>query len=205
MGLKQMAARFAGTCKNCQCGIKAGAQILWSRERGTFHATQAQCDEARAAKAAQPAAAIEAVSGAKAIADFLNAAKARGLKFPKVRFLAPDGQKELRLSVATERAKVPGSINVCIFGAWVGRILMTGECSPAVAEYPGLLATLARIAADPAAAAKAYGALMCRCSFCNLALTDAGSVEVGYGPICAKHYGLPHAPKGTPDVKAVAA
>ena len=53
------------------------------------------------------------------------------------------------------------------------------------------------VAADPAAAAKAYGALMGRCSFCDTAITDEGSVEVGYGPVCAKRFGLPHTPKGT--------
>lgn len=37
---------------------------------------------------------------------------------------------------------------------------------------------------------------MCRCSFCGLALTDEGSVEVGYGPVCAKRWGLPHQPHG---------
>ena len=42
-------------------------------------------------------------------------------------------------------------------------------------------------------------------SFCALPLTDAGSVEVGYGPVCAKHWGLPHTPKGTPTVSPAAA
>lgn len=30
------------------------------------------------------------------------------------------------------------------------------------------------------------------CSFCGRALTDPESVEYGYGPVCAKKYGLPH-------------
>jgi hypothetical protein len=38
---------------------------------------------------------------------------------------------------------------------------------------------------------------MCRCSFCGLALTDEGSVFMGYGPICARNYGLPHVALGT--------
>ncbi len=36
---------------------------------------------------------------------------------------------------------------------------------------------------------------MSRCSFCNKSLTvdgPGGSVDVGYGPACALHYGLPH-------------
>ena len=65
-------------------------------------------------------------------------------------------------------------------------------------------APLATIAGNHAEAALAYGALMCKCSFSNLPLTVAGSVEVGYGPTCAKKWGLPRQPKGTPGVQAVA-
>ena len=53
-----------------------------------------------------------------------------------------------------------------------------------------MLQTLTAIAADPATAAKAYGALMARCSFCGHPLKDDGSVDVGYGPKCAKQWGL---------------
>ena len=39
--------------------------------------------------------------------------------------------------------------------------------------------------------------------FINFA-TDAGSVEVGYGPTCAKRWNLPHTPRGSSVQQAVA-
>jgi len=57
---------------------------------------------------------------------------------------------------------------------------------------------LLKVAADPARAAREYAALMGACSFCGLPLTDAGSVRVGYGPICAGNWGLPWTREGVP-------
>lgn len=188
-------ARFPGQCKRCGQRIEAGESIIWVKGEGAEHARVCQ----------RPAVAppVQTVNASE-IAAFLLAAKARGLKYPKARFLAPDGQTELRLTVAGEQSKAPGSINVFLGEAWTGRIRPDGALNGgALATDAALLATLRQIALDPAAAAKAYGALMCRCSFCNLPLTDAGSVEVGYGPTCAKSYGLPHKPKGTPALSAV--
>ena len=54
-----------------------------------------------------------------------------------------------------------------------------------------LLAGAHRLTADEAAA---IGALTHHCVFCSRELTDDGegrSVEVGYGPICARKHGLP--------------
>lgn len=66
-----------------------------------------------------------------------------------------------------------------------------------------MLVALDRIATDPATAASEYGALMGRCSFCDLTITDDGSIAVGYGPICAKKFGLPHTAKGTRKVASL--
>lgn len=41
------------------------------------------------------------------------------------------------------------------------------------------------------AAARRHGQETKVCSFCGLHLSDPHSVEAGYGPICAAHYGLP--------------
>jgi hypothetical protein len=46
--------------------------------------------------------------------------------------------------------------------------------------------------ADPAGAAAAYGRETGSCCFCRRDLTAADSLAVGYGPICADKYGLPH-------------
>lgn len=199
-------AKFDGRCKDCGGKLAAGTAISWSRDGGARHTSSAQCDAVRAERAAADVAAAQAapvLGSSVSIVAFLAGAKAHGLKFPKARFLAPDGRSEMRLAIAGERSRYQGAINVVIADEFVGRINVDGTASTGLAQRADVVAVLEAVAADPAAAAKAYGALMCRCSFCNLALTDEGSVEVGYGPICAKRWGLPHTAKGTPGLLAV--
>lgn len=187
-------ARFAGRCARCRQPIAPGAVIDWDKTtRATTHA--------------EPCAPVpeqmDIVLDGAPIAAFLGRAKARGLKFPKARFLAPDGQSELRLSVAGDRSRVPGAINVVVGTEWRGRVRPDGTLDGALALDATLVATLRRIALEPAQCAKEYGALMGRCSFCNLTLTDEGSVGVGYGSRCAEKYGLPHRHRGTPGLRPV--
>jgi hypothetical protein len=196
-----MTSKFNGSCKACGGYIKAGEVITWTREAGAKHISLDACAKATASKVAAVAAAP--VVESTGIAAFLMAARERGLKFPKARFLAPKGG-ELVLSIAGSGSKFPGSVQVKIDGFWVGRIGVDGKTAGPMTYSDGsVIATLTAIAADPVAAAKAYGALTCSCSFCGLKLTDEGSIEVGYGPICAKHWGLPHHPKGTKALTAV--
>jgi hypothetical protein len=53
------------------------------------------------------------------------------------------------------------------------------------------LAMLETIEKDPIAAATLSGKLTSCCSFCSRELTDERSVVLGYGPVCAEHWGLP--------------
>lgn len=184
-------AKFNGRCVGCGETLVAGTAIEWTKGVGARHVGLCPAVQAR------PVVTVKAAS----IVAFLTAARERGLKFPKVRFLAPRGG-EMRLSLAGASSKYPGAVQVKIDGEWIGRVGADGVVAGRAMDAM-VVATITAIAADPAAAAKAYGAMMSRCSFCGLALTDAGSAEVGYGPVCAKHYGLPHAPKGTPDVRMV--
>ena len=199
---KLMVAKFAGTCKTCGTHIPVGTEILYKSGFGATHVSTEACATAKAsAPAAPPAVVIEA----SPVIAFLNVAKANGLKYPKVRFAAPGGG-ELRLSIAGPTAKVPGSVNVVVRGEWLGRINPDGAGNGRnLTGNATLLALLAKIASDPARLAKEYGALTGNCSFCSKALTDAGSVEVGYGPICAKNWNLPHKPKGTPVIETAVA
>ena len=50
---------------------------------------------------------------------------------------------------------------------------------------------IAEIGADVVGSAKAHGAQHNNCCFCSRDLTTDESVSNGYGPICAKRYGLP--------------
>jgi hypothetical protein len=43
---------------------------------------------------------------------------------------------------------------------------------------------------NPEQVARVHGHATGNCCFCTRELTDARSVAVGYGPICASHFGL---------------
>jgi hypothetical protein len=197
-----LTSKFPGVCKRCGCRFPAGTQIEWSRAGGSTHLTSADCDAAKALGASAPAF-VRPVVNLQAVADFISAAKMRGLKRPKARFLAPDGQSEMRLSLSVV-GREPGSVVVTISGEYVGVVRKNGEVFGRIAHDDAVLKTLAAIASDPVTAATRYGALTCKCSFCGATLKDDGSVEVGYGPVCAKNFGLPWRRQGVKVLTAVA-
>lgn len=120
------------------------------------------------------------------------------LKYPAFVVAMPDGA-DVRISVAGERSKVPGAINVTSLGSfenrtWYGRITRDGVFEPSrkvsidtITEVAMALVTMAK---DPTGTAAAYGKRTGNCCFCSRGLKDERSVHVGYGPICADHYGL---------------
>lgn len=156
-----------------------------------------------AANAATPAAATPTttvVGDVSKIVALLDTAK-QHLKRPAILVRAND--RDLRLNIATQMAQVPGSINVCSTeknpatdrNDWFGRITVSGEFQPSrkfdQATQTAVANALVALANDPAKAAADFGHLTGTCCFCNRGLTDDRSVSVGYGPICAKHFGLP--------------
>jgi hypothetical protein len=58
------------------------------------------------------------------------------------------------------------------------------DCTDEVVEL------LRKLAADPHRVAAEYGNRFSECCFCGLPLKDDRSVAAGYGPVCAKNYGL---------------
>lgn len=207
-------SRFAGVCKKCNGRIAIGQTINWERGEGSTHAVAAECG--RVAPVAVPV-----TANAAPIANFFRAAYQRAqthaaaqaaktgkrlvaVKQPNVRFLGPN-HAELRLTLAKETSKNPGAVFVYLADDYLGSIAVDNTVRGLLASRTDVLTLLTTIALAPAEAAKAYGALTCHCSFCNLRLTDEGSVEVGYGPKCAENFGLPHTPKGTPSLRPVAA
>lgn len=153
-----------------------------------------------AERATKPAAAptTVAVGDMTGVLELFATARTH-LKFPKVK-LSVNGGKPVVLSVAGPTAKAPGTINVTDGGkfgsnVWYGRINTNGTWDVSKATPPetatSLAALLTAFAADPARVASAYGKKFGSCCFCARELTDARSVEVGYGPICAGHYALP--------------
>ena len=138
------------------------------------------------------------MSGAIALFD----KAAQHLRRPKVRLRVFDStapvHRDILLSVAGARAKVPGSINVKDDapygeGSWYGRIHRDGKLEKnGMVDVPqALVDLLKRFAEQPAATAAEFGRLTGRCCFCNRPLEDERSTAVGYGGTCAKNYGLP--------------
>ena len=95
---------------------------------------------------------------------------------------------------------MPGSINVATPGRygeneWFGRITRQGEFLPSrkydASQQTAVGLALQAMANDPAKAAGEFGRLTGRCCFCALPLSDERSTKVGYGPVCAKNWGVP--------------
>jgi hypothetical protein len=66
-----------------------------------------------------------------------------------------------------------------------------GTFTPGRDATPLVGKVLSEMANDPAGFAARYGKKSGRCCFCNAELTDERSTTVGYGKICAVHWGLP--------------
>ena len=119
------------------------------------------------------------------------------LKWPKIRLQDASGHPVV-LSVAGPRSKYMGQINVTDggpYGAnrWYGRIDNRGTWTQPrhTTGLDGVEVVLKSLADDPAGTAAAHGKLTGSCCFCNRGLEDDKSTSAGYGPVCAKNYGLP--------------
>jgi len=117
-------------------------------------------------------------------------------KYPKLTFEFEDGRVVV-LRKAGPRSKYAGSINVTDDGKypdnlWYGRINPDGTFTARRVRTGGgdeeVLEFLRRFAKNPAEMAIEYGKRSGRCCFCGKALKHG---ELGYGPVCAKNWGLP--------------
>jgi Family of unknown function (DUF6011) len=100
--------------------------------------------------------------------------------------------REFKVSQAPEHGKNPGYLYVTARGTYVGKLSPEGQFSASREAPAGMQAALEAFAQDPAQAAIAYGQATGSCCFCAKELSDPVSVELGYGPICATRWGLPH-------------
>jgi hypothetical protein len=136
------------------------------------------------------------VGGFGGVIDLFKKAKEH-LKHPKI-VLACLGEKVI-FALAGPSSKAPGSITVSGEGQypdrkWFGRVSPAGAWEPASGLKADMLEALQKLltefANDPARVAKKYGKLTGLCCFCASPLTDKRSTAAGFGPVCAKHYGL---------------
>lgn len=127
--------------------------------------------------------------------SLFDKAVASGLKYPKIRLQTQTGQK-VCLARAGNRSRHPGHIMVTDgepfgYNKFFGRVDQTGQYHPADANTDEVHILLEQLGSDPATVASKFGKLTGNCCFCMHSLDDERSTEVGYGPVCAKHFGLP--------------
>ncbi len=129
------------------------------------------------------------------IFDFFDSA-AENLSTPKVIFEIGKGEM-LKISRAGARSKHHGKIFLTNGEEWgssdrkfYGSIDLTGLFSPSSSMNKEVEDLVKRFDKDPKAVAKAIGLESGNCAYCQRALTTDKSREAGYGPGCAKNYGL---------------
>lgn len=129
----------------------------------------------------------------------LFATAGKNLRFPRITFQTTVGR--VRIQRAGSGSRYNGDLMVTDgegFGQnkYYGRIerhdgtwVAGKDCSQAVVEI------LKTIAANPADALDRMGKAEGVCCFCGKDLTAEESTTHGYGPVCAKNWGLPHGAK----------
>ncbi len=145
------------------------------------------------ANGAKPMASTELVSVVEIKNLFAKASKS--LKRMKIRLKTPFNQNVV-FTIAGERSKYAGQVMITDGGPfgdniYFGKIDMEGNLLKTNQCDDNVLSLIKEFANDPAETAGKYGRLTGNCCFCMRGLEDERSVSVGYGPVCANHYGLP--------------
>jgi hypothetical protein len=178
----------------------------WDGAAKAWMVPAGRAEDARALVPAERSRAAKSVGEMDGLLKLFEKTKGK-LKRPAIVIGIPGtDNKSVRLSIAGPKAKVPGSLTLTSGEAtgvnewggksrdWYGRVRVDGTFEPTregAALEPALSRTLRALATDPAATAAEYGRLTGKCCFCNRALEDERSTAVGYGRVCAGHYGLP--------------
>lgn len=141
--------------------------------------------------APKPVAEVETINLSKLMRLFDTASE--GLKRPQVAFQCSAG--EFKVTKAANHSRNPGHLYVKdVIGNYLGKVDPNGGlhmASSARDSHGDVFQALEAFAENPAEQAAAYGKATGNCCFCSRQLSDARSVEVGYGPICADKWGLP--------------
>lgn len=127
------------------------------------------------------------------ILDFFVQAKTH-LKYPKLVLKTKHGGM-VSLSITGNKSKQPDTISITdgkAYGQnkWYGRINKQGDWDipdKAVGGLEDVELVLTKFAKNPQKTVSEHGKKTGHCAFCSTQLTDGKSLEVGYGPTCAKH------------------
>lgn len=140
-------------------------------------------ERAQAQAVRKPDAEVAGAGFDRMLAAFASA-KASGLKNPKFHV------GDYVFNPAKAESTNAGCIYVKALGTYVGKITPTGAYFASRDARPEDKTEVARVGADPLAAAVLHGKQTGRCSCCGRELENAESVELGIGPICRKKWGL---------------
>lgn len=77
-----------------------------------------------------------------------------------------------------------------------GHIDPNGDFYPRPGCPTAVFVLLDEFQVDPLLFVVKYGKKTGQCCFCNMGLDDPNSVFLGFGPVCARHRGLPHGKRG---------
>jgi hypothetical protein len=147
----------------------------------------AACEKATATRAARKAEAEARKANAPEIAidrieQAFNAARASGLKYLKLNL------DSFEFKPAGANSKNPGAIYVTEAGQYLGKV-QEGKFFCSREATPDQQTRIVAVAADPEAAAVAFGKRTGVCSCCARELTNPESIERGIGPVCAERWG----------------
>lgn len=125
---------------------------------------------------------------------------AENLKFPRMQL--EHESTTIRMIRCGPNSRYHGGINVEVNGNWFGRIERDGNMygyghqqlrrENIGYEVLPIFEYLLAFSENPTLHARVHGQRYNYCCFCCRELNNTVSVELGYGPICADKYGLPH-------------
>lgn len=109
---------------------------------------------------------------------------AETLRYPAINLTSKDGHK-IRVYRATK-----GYIAIKVDGEYVGK-LVSADAQIILYSAKELLPEIDALLSNPISESALQGKEYGRCCFCNRELDNEGSIQHGYGPICAEKWGLP--------------
>lgn len=159
--------------------------MLTERQVEAAQSAIARYDAKREEKRAAETASRSIEIGLEAIEKLFAAATASGLKRPMFRAERVAVKQSKHAGVLYVYDRLVGGERGGYAGKIVdGKFVRTREANPDLGE------ALRAVAADPVAAAVAYGRSTGTCCLCGRELTDPDSVRAGIGPICAGNWGM---------------
>jgi len=165
-------------------GIRQYGSLTEGQLRAVYNCIARDEDRAKArAEAAEAAVKLNL----SAVFERFTRAVESGLSKPRLRVPG------FRFSLAPPQGRNAGHLYVKgDADEYLGKVAPSGEFFKSRECTAEQVAELQSIAADVIAAARAFGHAHGQCGMCSRELTDPVSIALGYGPICADHWGFPH-------------